>query len=77
MIAAAQAAGARQVLTPYAPVGPVADVLAALEPELAAAGLVLRPVRRRWDAALWPHARRGFFAFDAEIEGHLRAEGML
>ena len=77
VIAAAQAAGARQVLTPYAPVGPVADVLAALEPELAAAGLVLRPVRRRWDAALWPHARRGFFAFDAEIEGHLRAEGML
>lgn len=77
VIAAAQAAGARQVLTPYAPVGPVADALAALEPALAAAGIALRPVRRRWDSGLWPHARRGFFAFDAEIEGHLRADGLL
>ncbi|WP_421836781.1 FAD-binding domain-containing protein [Novosphingobium sp.] len=77
LIAAARAAGARQVLTPYAPVGPVADALAALEPALAAEGIALRPVRRRWDSGLWPHARRGFFAFDAEIEGHLRAEGML
>ncbi len=77
LIAAAQAAGARQVLTACAPVGPVADALAALEPALAGEGIALRPVRRRWDAGLWPHARRGFFAFDAEIEGHLRAEGML
>jgi deoxyribodipyrimidine photo-lyase len=44
---------------------------------LAAEGIALRSVRRRWDAGLWPHARRGFFAFDAEIEGHLRAEGLL
>jgi deoxyribodipyrimidine photo-lyase len=77
VIAAAHATRARQVLTPYAPVGPVAEVLAALEPALAAEGIALRPVRRRWDSGLWPHARRGFFAFDAEIEGHLRAEGML
>ncbi len=77
IVAAAQASGARQVLTPYAPVGPVADALAALEPVLMAEGIALRPVRRRWDAGLWPHARRGFFAFDAEIEDHLRGEGML
>ncbi|OYU34051.1 FAD-binding domain-containing protein [Novosphingobium sp. PASSN1] len=77
LIAAAQAAGVRQVLTPYAPVGPVADALGLLTPVLAAQGIALRPVRRRWDAGLWPHARRGFFAFDAEIEGHLRADGLL
>ena len=77
LLAAARAAGARQVLTPNPPVGPVADALAALEPVLAAEGVALCPVRRRWDTGLWPHARRGFFAFDAEIEGHLRAEGML
>lgn len=77
LISAAQVVGARQVLTPCAPVGPVAEALALLEPALAAEGIALRPVRRRWDAGLWPHARRGFFAFDAEIEGHLRAEGML
>lgn len=77
LISAAQAVGAGQILTPCAPVGPVADALALLEPALAAEGIALRRVRRRWDAGLWPHARRGFFAFDAEIEGHLRAEGML
>ncbi len=77
LLAAAQAAGAQQVLTPAAPVGPVADALAALAPVLKAEGIALRPVRRRWDAGLWPHARRGFFAFDAEIEGHLRADGLL
>lgn len=77
LICAAQAVGARQVLTPCAPVGPVADALAALEPALSDEGIALRPVRRRWDLGLWPHARRGFFAFDAEIEGHLRSEGML
>ncbi len=77
LLAVARTAGARQVLTPFAPVGPVADALAALAPQLAEEGIALRPVRRRWDAGLWPHARRGFFAFDAEIEGHLRAEGML
>ena len=77
VIPAAQAAGARQVLTPYAPVGPVADALAALEPALAAEGIALHRTRRRWDTGLWPHARRGFFAFDAEIEPFLRAQGML
>ncbi len=77
LITAAQAAGARQVLTPAAPVGPVADALAALAPMLDAAGIALRPVRRGWDAGVWPPARRGFFAFDAEIEGHLRADGLL
>jgi deoxyribodipyrimidine photo-lyase len=77
VVAAAQAVGARQVLTPYAPVGPVADALAALSSALGAEGIALRPVRRRWDEGLWPHARRGFFAFDAEIEGHLRADGLL
>jgi deoxyribodipyrimidine photo-lyase len=74
---AAEAAGARQIVTPYAPVGPVADALAALTPVLAEKGIALKSVRRRWDEGLWPNARRGFFAFDAEIEGHLRAEGLL
>jgi len=34
-------------------------------------------VRRRWDEGLWPHATRGFFAFNAEIEGQLRADGLI
>jgi deoxyribodipyrimidine photo-lyase len=56
-------AGARQVVTAYAPVGPVADWLAALEPELAARGLDLVRVMRAEDARAWPEATHGFFRF--------------
>ena len=46
------------VVTPYAPVGPPADVLA---------GLPVTSLRRAWDEAAWPHARRGFFQLRARI----------
>jgi deoxyribodipyrimidine photo-lyase len=55
--------GARQVVTAYAPVGPVADWLAALQTELAARGVDLCPVLRPEDARAWPHATHGFFSF--------------
>ena len=67
----------RQIMTAYAPVGPVADALARLGPQLAQHGIALCQVRRRWDEALWPHAKRGFFAFDAQIADHLRADGLI
>lgn len=76
LLAEARAAGARQIITAYAPVGPVADALARVTPQLADEGIALCQVRRRWDEGLWPHAKRGFFAFNAEIEGHLRADGL-
>jgi deoxyribodipyrimidine photo-lyase len=40
------------VVTPWAPVGPAASLLAGLD--------VVR-IRRDWDSAIWPHATRGFF----------------
>ena len=40
------------VVTPWAPLGPNADLLAGLD--------VIR-LRREWDSAMWPHATRGFF----------------
>jgi deoxyribodipyrimidine photo-lyase len=55
------------IITPYAPVGPVRDRLDAIAPALAAAGIVLVPVRRAWDSAAWPHAGKGFFAFKDKI----------
>ena len=51
------------MVTPAAPVGPMATALAAAREELAIEGLALVEVRRDWDAALWPLATKGFFPF--------------
>ena len=76
LIAAVNAAGVRQIVTPYAPVGPVADQLARLAPALASEGVALTQVRRDWDSAFWPHAKKGFFAFKERIPALLREDGL-
>jgi deoxyribodipyrimidine photo-lyase len=76
LIAAAADAGARQIVIPYAPVGPDADALAALLPRFDAAGLRVVPVRRSWDSVFWPHATKGFFAFKSQITRLLVTEGL-
>jgi deoxyribodipyrimidine photo-lyase len=76
IIAAAQKAKAQTVVTAYAPVGPVADALAAIEPALAAAGCPLVRVRRDWDEAFWPHATKGFFPFKERIPALLAEQGL-
>ena len=76
LVAAAQAAGARQIVTAYAPVGPVADRLATLMPELAREGIALVQARRNWDEQFWPHAKKGFFPFKERIPALLREEGL-
>ncbi len=63
----ARALGLRQVVTPYAPVGPTAEVLAVLSGKLAAEGIGLVQVLRGWDRHAWPHANRGFFPFRSKI----------
>lgn len=77
IIAAAQAAGVRQVVTAYAPVGPVADALKTLAAALAGEGITLAQVRRHWDGQFWPHAKKGFFAFKERIPELLREDGLL
>lgn len=77
VIAAAQAAGVRRIVTAYAPVGPVADALAELAPQLAGEGMRLLPIRRAWDARFWPHATKGFFPFKERIAGGLQGFGLL
>jgi deoxyribodipyrimidine photo-lyase len=67
LIAAAQAAGVTQIVTPYAPVGPVADALVRIAPALAQHGIPLIQVRRDWDRHFWPHAQKGFFPFREQI----------
>jgi deoxyribodipyrimidine photo-lyase len=76
LIAAAQGAGLLQIVTPYAPVGPVADALARLAPLLADEGIALAQVRRPWDGRFWPHAKKGFFVFRERIPALLREEGL-
>jgi deoxyribodipyrimidine photo-lyase len=76
IVAAARAAGVRQIATAAAAVGPVADALAQLAPALAKEGFALAIVRRRWDSAFWPHATRGFFAFKKQIPANLRELGL-
>ena len=73
---AARAAGVAQIITAYAPVGPVADALASLGAELAAEGVKLVQVRRRWDEQFWPNARKGFFPFKEQIPRLLREDGL-
>ncbi|MDJ0822482.1 MAG: FAD-binding domain-containing protein [Paracoccaceae bacterium] len=53
--------GAVQVVTPYAPVGPTAALLAGVD------ALPLRRALRPYDAAAWPFATAGFFKFKEKI----------
>lgn len=61
----ARAAGCEQLVGIEAATGPVSDLLRA--PGLAGTGLHAAWVRRDWDAAFWPHARKGFFALKKRI----------
>ncbi|KAA2235524.1 FAD-binding domain-containing protein [Salinarimonas soli] len=73
----ARAAGVHTLVTGYAPVGPVAERLAALEPELRARGIALVPQRRAFDGRFWPRALAGYFTFREAIPELLEAEGLL
>jgi deoxyribodipyrimidine photo-lyase len=76
LIAAAQTAKVTQIVSPYAPVGPVASCLSALEPVLAEEGIKLVQVRRRWDSQFWPLATKGFFPFKEQIPAKLKEVGL-
>ncbi|MDJ0948849.1 MAG: FAD-binding domain-containing protein [Alphaproteobacteria bacterium] len=69
----ARAAGVRQVVTAYVPVGPTADAMQALTQELAVHEIALVPALRSWDQLSWPHATRGFFQFRQKIPAILSA----
>ena len=59
--------GAKQIVTPYVPVGPLRDWLARATPELDKAGISLVEWRRDWDATIWPYATAGFFKVKKQI----------
>lgn len=55
----------QQIVTAYAPVGPVADVVAQVQKHPEAPPLVR--LQRAFDAAAWPSATKGFFPFKKHI----------
>ncbi len=76
IIAAAEAAGVKTVVTAYAAVGPVADQLQHLGQLLSASGITLVRRRRPWDERFWPHAKKGFFPFKEYMKKGLAQEGI-
>lgn len=54
----------QQIILPYAPVGPVAEVLSEAESR---SSVPFIRVRRAYDDAAWPHATHGFFRFKEKI----------
>jgi deoxyribodipyrimidine photo-lyase len=65
--------GINTIVTAYAPVGPVADVLSDLIPRLKDFSVELIQVRRAFDSAAWPHGNKGFFAMKEKIPRLLTA----
>ena len=59
--------GLEQIVTAYAPVGPVAGLLASAARDCNAAGIRLVRMMRSYDGSAWPYATRGFFRFKEKI----------
>ena len=55
------------IATAYAPVGPVAELLAKADEKLDRYGIKLLQLRRPYDSATWPHASRGYFKLKNQI----------
>jgi deoxyribodipyrimidine photo-lyase len=69
LLAFAEHQGADQIVTPYAPVGPVAIRLKSLARLSEARGGTLVRVLRDHDRQAWPHATHGFFRFREAVMG--------
>ena len=67
LMQAASRAGVGRFITPYAPVGPVADRLRDAAETLQGEGKSLTRICRTWDRRFWPRANKGFFAFKESI----------
>ncbi|MFM7333591.1 MAG: FAD-binding domain-containing protein [Tabrizicola sp.] len=65
----AEAEGVKQIVTPYAPTGPVASALSDLARLAKPRGITLVRVLREHDRQAWPHATHGFFRFREAVMG--------
>ncbi len=76
LLVAARSKRVKVIITPYAPVGPVAKRLALITLELSEKGIELIQTRREWDSLFWPHATKGFFTFSRRIPSVLEKIGL-
>lgn len=76
LIEAARKAGATQIVTQRPHVGPLAERLDGLAPQLEQSGLALVRLRRDWDRAFHPHADKGFFKLKKKIPAVLGELGV-
>ncbi|MFK7868439.1 MAG: FAD-binding domain-containing protein [Roseobacter sp.] len=67
-------ASLEQIVTPYAPTGPVATRLASLAKAQGIPPIV--PLMRAYDQTAWPHATKGFFPFKAKIPQMIATLGL-
>jgi deoxyribodipyrimidine photo-lyase len=63
----AKHAGIAEIVTGYAPTGPIARQLDGVAKQLGDEGIRLTQLRRDWDSRLWPAATAGFFKVKAKI----------
>lgn len=68
--------GLKTIVTAYAPVGPVAELLATAQGQLQDQGIRLLQIRRPFDSATWPHAKRGYFKLKEKIPMLLETLGI-
>ena len=61
--------GATQIVTPYAPTGPLARSLTELAALATSQGITLSRILRDHDRRAWPHATHGFFRFREAVMG--------
>ena len=70
------ASNVKTIVTPYAPVGPVADFLDETAVQLARHGIRLLRIRRNYDSTCWPYASHGYFRLKKAIPGILNELGL-
>lgn len=76
IVSAAQRVGTRDVVTAYAPVGPVAAQLKEVTRDLSDQGISLHQTMRRYDALVWPYAQKGYFKLKKNIPDILSGLGL-
>lgn len=65
--------GAYRIITAEIPNGPASDAMASAAQELSAADIEIDVIRRSYDQAVWPHAKKGFFGLKKQIPTILSA----
>lgn len=59
--------GAKQIITSYAPVGPIATKLISIKDRLAEYSIDLVQLQRNWDSRFWPYAQKSYFKFKEKV----------